>query len=55
MLSDFSLNSTSTYKLLKHEMLGRVNKRGNIIFVDFKKCICLNARFICIETRKKVS
>ena len=33
-----------------YEPLGHVNKRGNHFFYILKKRICLNARFICIET-----
>jgi hypothetical protein len=45
---------------MTHMTLGRVNKRGNIIFLNLNlnarfKYKFLNARFICIETGKKVS
>jgi hypothetical protein len=33
--------------------VGRFNKRGNHFFEILKKHMCLNVRFICIETREE--
>ena len=35
--------------------VGRVNKRGNHFLEILKKRVCLNARFMCIETRRRTN